>query len=280
MNIEKAEQLGLCFGVRRAVELLKEAVTRYGEIETLGPLAHNRMLVEGLAELGVRPVHDLSEVRGRVLAVTTHGISPAGLSEIAALDIAVIDTTCPIVRKAQKTARELIEVDFDVLIFGEAEHSEVRGLLGYAAGRGVAALDTGQVEDWTASSSRLGVISQTTQTQSAFAGFAGRLVTKVGHRVKEIRIVNTLCQVTRRQQEAAVRLARRSELMLVIGGSSSANARHLVEICAPLVETHLVETVEDVDTSWFQGKQNVGVTAGASTPDEAVEALIARLMSL
>lgn len=280
MKIEKAEKLGLCFGVRRTIKLLKEAVDKYGEIETLGPLAHNRLLVEALAELGVKPIKHLDGVQGRFLAITTHGVSPLVLSEIMARQIHIIDTTCPIVRKAQDTAKELAEAGFEVIIFGEAQHSEVKGLLGCTGEKGIAALNMKQIDSWGKSPSRLGIISQTTQTRTAFIEFVGQLVDTVGPEIKEMRLINTLCQVTQAQQEAAMRLARRSQLMVVIGGSNSANTRHLVETCSSLVETHLVERADEVDESWFAGKHYVGITAGASTPDEAVEELIAKLRSL
>jgi len=280
MKIEKAEKLGLCFGVRQAVKLLKEAANKYGEIETLGPLAHNRLLVETLTNLGIKPINHLDQTQGKTLAITTHGTSPAILSEIKARHIHIIDTTCPIVRKAQNTARELAKSGFDVIIFGEAEHSEVKGLLGWTGDKGIAALNVKQIDKSGKSPSRVGIISQTTQTQSAFIEFTRQLMDMIGSKIEEMRLFNTLCKVTQGQQEAAIRLAHRSQLMIVIGGSNSANARHLVEICSPLVETHLVETAEEVDDSWLVGKHYIGITAGASTPDEAVEELIAKLRSL
>jgi len=280
VKIEKAEKLGLCFGVRRAIKLLKEAANKYGEIETLGPVAHNRQLVEALANLGIKPINQLDQAQGRILAITTHGISPEILSEIKARRIHIIDTTCPIVRKAQNTAKDLAEAGFDVIIFGDAQHSEVKGLLGWAGNKGIAALNAKQIGKLRKSLSRLGIISQTTQTQAAFIKFVRQLMDLVGPEIEEMRLVNTLCKITQGQQEAAIKLARKSQLMIVIGGSNSANARHLVEICSPLVETHLVETAKDVDNSWLVGKHHIGVTAGASTPDEAVEQLIAKLRSL
>jgi 4-hydroxy-3-methylbut-2-enyl diphosphate reductase len=280
MKIEKAEKLGLCFGVRRAIKLLKEAANKYGEIETLGPVAHNRLLVEELATLGVNPINRLDQAQGKVLAITTHGASPAVLSEVRARHIHIIDTTCPIVRKAQDAAKELAEAGFDVFIFGDAKHSEVKGILGWAGDKGIAALNMRQINRAGRSPSRLGIISQTTQTQSAFIKFVRQLIGMVGPEIEEIRLTNTLCKVTQGQQEAALKLARRSQLMIVIGGSNSANAGHLVEICSPLVETHLVETADEVDTSWLAGKHHIGITAGASTPDEAVEELIDKLRSL
>jgi 4-hydroxy-3-methylbut-2-enyl diphosphate reductase len=279
MKIEKAEKLGLCFGVERAVRLLKEAASRYGEIETLGPVAHNQLLVETLTDLGVKAIDHYEQARGKILAITTHGTSPALLSEMKARCFRIIDTTCPIVRKAQNAARELAETGFDVIIFGDAEHSEVKGLLGWAGDKGIAALDIRQISRTAKSSSRLGIISQTTQTQSAFMKFVRQVLGVVGPEIEEIRIINTLCKVVQSQQEAAAKLARRSQLMIVIGGNNSANARHLVEICSSIVETHLVETADEARTSWLAGKCHIGITAGASTPDEAVEGLITRLSS-
>jgi 4-hydroxy-3-methylbut-2-enyl diphosphate reductase len=279
MRIQKADKLGLCFGVGRAVKLLKEAANKYGEIETLGPVAHNRLLVEQLNGLGVKPVDNIEQAQGKVLAITTHGTSPAVLADLKARRVRTIDATCPIVRKAQNSIRELAETGFDVIIFGDANHSEVKGLLGWAGGKGTAALNTRQIGKMAKSLSRLGIISQTTQTQSAFFKFVRQLVGAVGSQIEEIRIINTLCKVVQSQQEAAAKLARQSQLMIVIGGGNSANARHLVDICAPLVETHSVETADEVRTSWLAGKNQIGITAGASTPDEAVEALVARLRS-
>jgi 4-hydroxy-3-methylbut-2-enyl diphosphate reductase len=279
MKIEKAEKLGLCFGVRRAVKLLNEAANKYGEIETLGPVAHNRQLVEALVNLGVRPINHPDQAQGKILAITTHGVSPAVLSEVRAKHIRIIDTTCPIVRKAQNAAKELAEAGFDVFIFGDAKHSEVKGILGWTGDKGIAALNIKQVDRTERSPSHLGIMSQTTQTQSAFVKFVRQLVGMLGPKIEEVRIINTLCKVTQGQQEAALKLAHKSQLMIVIGGSNSANARHLVEICSPFVETHLVETADEVDTSWLTGKSQIGITAGASTPDEAVEELIDRLRS-
>ena len=285
MEIEKAQELGLCFGIRRAVKLLKEAVNKNGEIETLGPIAHNQQLVRELAEAGIKMVDDLDQVQGKVLAIPTHGVSSEVLSEIEARKIRIIDTTCPIVHKAQNAAKELAEAGFYVLIFGEARHSEVKGLLGWANARGMATLDVKQIiiaEEAKQSLSpyRVGVISQTTQSHSAFVEFITQLISIFAPKLKEVHIVNTLCRATQRRQEAAIKLAKRNELIIVVGGHNSANTRHLAEACSPIVETHLVERAAEIDSSWLAGKHCVGITAGASTPNEAIDEVIAKLKSL
>ena len=280
MEIEKARGLGLCFGVRRAVKLLKDAASKYGEIETLGPIAHNQQLVEELSKVGVKPVNHLDQVQGKILAITTHGVSPAVLSEAKARQIHVIDTTCPIVCKAQNIAKELAESDFNVIIFGEPEHSEVKGLLGWTGSKGIVALDVRQINFPKKLPYRLGLISQTTQNKSAFIEFARQLELTFGSKAKELRIVNTLCQAVQKRQEAALSLAKRSQLMIVMGGYNSANSKRLAEACSPLVETYLIERAEEVVDSWLEGKHLIGIAAGTSTPDETIEELVAKLKRL
>ena len=280
MDIKKAPELGLCTGIRRAINLLKEAANKYGSIETLGPLAHNHLLVEDLVHSGVKPVNHLDQVQGKFLAITTHGTSPSVLSDIKSRGLSIVDTTCPIVQKVQNIVKELAENGFYVIIFGEAEHSEVKGLLGWTEGKGIAALNMKQIHFPDKTPSHLGIISQTTQTQSAFTEFASQLTCTVGSEVNEIRTINTLCQVTQRHQQAAMRLAHTSDLMIVIGGKDSANTRRLVETCSSIVETHLVETVDTINHSWFVDKHHIGITAGASTPDETIDEIITKLNSL
>ncbi len=299
MEIEKSRELGLCFGVRRAIKLLKEAAGKYGKIETLGPIAHNQQLVQELAEIGISPVDELEQVKGRFLAIPTHGVSPSVLAEIEARHIHIIDTTCPTVSKAQNTVKELTEAGFDVIVFGEAEHTEVKGLLGWAKNKGIAALNVKQgaisslllpAEALTMNEleerkhqnnlHRLGIISQTTQSWPAFVEFSQQLMAALPAKVEALHIINTLCQATQRRREAAIELAKKVQLMIVVGGHNSANTRRLVEACSPIVETYLVERARDVDSSWLIGKQRVGITAGASTPDKAVEEVVDKLKSL
>jgi len=289
MEIEKARELGLCFGVGQAIKLLKEAVSEYGEIETLGPVAHNQQLLQALIKVGIKPIDNLEQVQGKILAITTHGVSPQVISQIAARHIKLVDTTCPIVRQAQNTAKELADSGFDVIIFGEVEHPEVKGLLGWAGNKGIAALEVKQLLAANkATPYRPGIISQTTQSQSAFVEFLIQLIaalpsviaSEVKQSLKEIRIVNTLCQVIQKRQEEAIRLAKRSQLMIVIGGHDSANTKRLAEACSPLVETHLVEGASEVNRSWLVGKHHIGIAAGTSTPDEAIEEVVAKLKAL
>lgn len=280
MEIEVSKELGLCFGVKRAAKMLEETASKYGGIEILGLVAHNQQLVERLIKVGVKPVKNLEQIQGKIMAIATHGTSPNVLSEVKARHIHIIDTTCPIVRKAQNTAKGLADAEFDVIIFGETEHSEVQGLLGWTKGKGVATLDVKQIDVLVKKPCRLGIISQTTQLQSALTEFTEQLINAFAPKAKEIRFVNTLCRTVQRRQEAAIRLAGKSQIMVVIGGHNSANTKRLAESCSHIVETHLVETVNDLDSNWFIEKRYVGITAGTSTPDETIKEIVAKVRSL
>ena len=280
MQIEKAPELGLCFGVRRAMKLLKEEVQKHGEMETLGPVAHNHQLIEDLAKAGIKMVNNLDEVRCKTLAITTHGASPSVLSSIKTRGIQTIDVTCPIVAKAQAAAKNLVEAGFSLVIFGDARHSEVKGLLGWANNKGTAALNIEDLNTNITRGSLLGIISQTTQCQANFRNFCSALITSSASRLKEIRIINTLCLETQRRQEAAIKLAKKVELMIVVGGYNSANTKRLAEVCSPITETKFIERADEVNSSWLVNKNHIGITAGASTPDETIDRVISKLKLL
>ena len=278
-EVKKARELGFCFGVRRAIKIIETAAKERQGIVTLGPIVHNRLVVAKLAEMGVNVVSDLDQIQDGIVAIASHGVSPKLLSQIQAQRLSVIDTTCPIVRSAQKAAHKLAEAGFGVVIFGEATHPEVKGLLGWAGDKAVATLDGERIAN-SGLPRRLGILSQTTQSVSQFTEFTHKIISGVCLYVQELRILNTLCLETQKRQEAALELAGKSELMIVVGGHNSANTQRLAEVCSSSVETHSIETAAEIEERWLSRKQHIGVTAGASTPDEAIEKVILKLKSL
>jgi len=279
MQVEKARQLGLCFGVRRAVDMVREAASRHDSLQTLGPIAHNRVLLQELTALGVETVDSVEQLRGPAVVISAHGVSPSVSRQLQDRGFTVIDTTCPNVARAQHIVAQLAEDDYTIVIFGDASHTEVRGLLGWAGGQGMAALSAAQLSGLSRRGTlrKLAVISQTTQRLEDYTDFARQLCGAVMGETDELRMVNTLCDATVRRQAAAAELAGRVDMMLVIGGHHSANTRRLAETCASVVETHHVETAEEMDEGWFAGKRRVGLTAGASTPDSIIDEIASRL---
>ena len=278
MQIEKARELGFCFGVRRAIKIIQAASIEYKGITTLGPIVHNKQVVARLSEMGIQVVTELSQIQSEAIAITSHGIAPALLTQIRSRALHIIDTTCPIVRSAQKAADKLSKNGFGVVIFGEATHPEVKGLLGWA---GSNAMATRNGQDMINSNlpGRLGILSQTTQSRTEYAEFIKEVFNVSFPHVQELRVINTLCQETQKRQEAALELAGKSDLIIVVGGYNSANTKHLAEICQPIVETHLIEKGDEIERHWLKGKKHIGVTAGASTPDESIDEVILRLNS-
>ena len=278
MKVEKARELGFCFGVRRALSIIEGATGSAG-IVTLGPIVHNKTVVARLKALGVGVVDDIGSLKGGVIAISSHGISPQTLDMLNAGGVEVIDTTCPIVRSAQKAARRLANAGFGIIIFGEASHPEVRGLLGWAGCNAIASMDA-EVVSLDSLPKRIGIMAQTTQSRGEFTAFVNRLNERLLLHSQEIRVINTLCQETQKRQLAAVELAATSDLMIVVGGHNSANTRRLAEVCQHIVETYHIENASEIDAAWLKGKRSVGITAGASTPDEAIEQVMSRTKEL
>ena len=281
VEILLARDMGFCWGVRRAIDMMEKAARERGQIISLGPVVHNPQVVASLDEKGVRVAENLESVNGAPVAITAHGVGPTVLEEARARGLDVVDTTCPIVTRSQRWARKLARSGFTVIVYGDADHREVKGVLSWAGERGLALTEESLDSLPEEFLSRVAVISQTTQSPARFAAFVARLLEQRLDRINELRVINTLCGVTANQQTAARELAQDVNLMLVIGGQNSANTRHLVEVCQQEgVETHHIETAAELEADWFDGRKRVGVTAGASTPASAVEAVVQRIQEL
>ena len=279
MEILLAEDMGFCWGVRRAIDIMEKAAQERGQIVSVGPIVHNPQVVKELEAKGVRVGGDPGQVESLPVAITAHGAGPEVLETARERGAEVIDTTCPIVTRSQRWARKMAEAGFTVVVFGDPAHREVKGVLGWAGQKGIAVTDAADLPRDL--QSRLAVISQTTQSPAKFAAFVSMLLQSRVGQIGELRVVNTLCDVTSHQQSVARELAQEVDLMVVVGGRSSANTRHLVEVCVEEgVPAHHVETPDELEGDWFRDCRRVGVTAGASTPDSIVEAVVERMRAI
>jgi len=280
LRIEKASGIGFCFGVKRAINILEKVARERGGVETLGAVVHNQPVLQRLAEIGVRVAKSVDDIRGDTVAISSHGVSSQLEEEIKARHIDIINTTCPFVRRAQVAARRLAESGFFTIIYGDADHPEVKGILGWAKGKGVAMIDERFIARFGNLPRRLGVLSQTTQIPAHFTEFVKKLIDSALAKDSELRIIDTICHDIRQRQAAALELAGRVDLMLVIGGHTSANTHHLVELCSMATKTYLVETAEEIQLAWLQGQCDIGITAGASTDEQTINEVLARLKAL
>jgi len=278
--IEKSPELGFCCGVKRAISLLEKAAGTNGKIETLGPVVHNRQVVESLARKGIRQVSSLGDVKGKLVAITAHGTDPATLKAIQKQGLEVVDTTCSIVKSAQKAISRFARAGYGIVIFGDPEHTEVKGLLGWSGEKAKATTNADEVTVWREMPRRLAIVSQSTQSQAGFRDFVKKVLGISLTRLREIHIVNTICQVTHQRQDSARELAGRCDLMLVVGGRHSANTRRLAETCAKAAETHSIETADEISREWLKRKRHIGIVAGTSTPDNVIDEVAVRLKKL
>src|SRR6266480_4616805 len=249
MQIIRASEMGFCFGVRRAVEIMEEAVRDRGALVSLGSVVHNPQVVENLRREGLEVITDVSQAGTNPVAITAHGVGPEVMADLEASGVEIIDTTCPIVTRSQQWAKRLSDEGFAVVIFGDPNHKEVRGVQGWATGRIMVVASEEEVgplpEDFP---SRVGVLSQTTETEARFASFVKKLFEVNLDRISELRVLNTLCHATTAQQAATMHLAGQVSLMIVVGGRDSANTRHLAVVSRDEgVETHHIETADEID---------------------------------
>ena len=279
MRIKKANALGFCFGVKRAIEVVEKGTEEYGPIDSLGSVVHNLVVVDKLSGKGVTVVQSLDEVDSGTIAVTAHGRGPEIVQQAAERGLKLIDTTCPIVRKAQKAAQSLCDDGFQVIIYGEEAHPEVRGVLSWTEGKGIAILDPGAVVEIPRR--KVALLSQTTKSEESFAAFVAGFVAHNIGRINELRIINSTCPETDERYHAARELAVECDLIIVVGGRNSANTRKLAQTCGETgVETRHIETAAELESAWLMDKDVVGVTAGASTPDESIDEVVTRLEAL
>lgn len=280
MEIKKAKELGFCYGVSRAIDMLEKAARQYGSVETLGPVVHNEQVSKKLNKLGIRIINNIQDITNPVVAISSHGISFGLEADLRSKPVTVIDTTCPFVSRAQIAARRLVEAGFFVIIYGEAGHPEVQGILGYAHNKGLATLKGADVAKLTPLPRRLGILSQTTQIPEHFNSFVKNVIDLALQKDAEIRILDTICHDIRKRQSLSLELASEVDLMLVVGGKSSANTRRLLELCSSKIETYMIDNAEDIDPIWLKGKNSIGITSGTSTAGFSIKEVIKRLESL
>lgn len=276
MKIEKASRIGLCFGIKRAIAALEKLVNERGPVETLGPLAHNQQVLDSLAQKGIRTARDPDDIKGQIIVISSHGVSPQVEAGLRGHNLEVFDTTCPFVHRAQLAARRLARDNFKVVVYGEADHAEVKGILGWAEGKGMAVLSEKGLE----LDRRTGILSQTTQIPAGFNDFVKKVVDAALSRDAELRVIDTICHDTRERQAAALELAGRADLMLIIGSRTSANTNRLAELCARSTETRLIQTAAEIEPDWLKGRRLAGIAAGASTPVELVDEIVQKIEAL
>jgi 4-hydroxy-3-methylbut-2-enyl diphosphate reductase len=275
-----ADRLGFCFGVKRAVDEIMKALAGKDEVWSIGMPIHNPQEVARLEASGLRVVRDSSQIPDGVkVLIRAHGEPRAVLKDLCARGTSLIDTTCPFVRRAQERAAELSSQGYWVVLLGDDQHPEIRAIMGHVDGPLSVVAGVSEAEKLP-KMPQVALISQTTQREELLASVASALVSRAG----ELHVCNTVCKATVERQDAVRRLSGRVDGVVVIGGKDSANTAKLRDIA---VENNMdalwVENVTEIDWKWLEGKERIGIAAGASTPEwlivEVRDALNASLLS-
>ncbi len=276
-NIRVAESAGFCFGVKRAISIVERELKRNKLVYTFGEIIHNRFEVDRLASMGVQVVNRVDDVKkGDVVVIRAHGIPFTEEWQLKMKGARVVDATCPLVKDVQQRARMLRDEGYQVVVFGDREHPEVKAIVDYSYGSAIVVAgleDVGVLGEFD----KLGFISQTTKSMNDFIS----LIPMVFQHTKELRVFNTVCPATFQRQDEAKKLAKWADVMIVVGGYNSSNTTNLALICKEVLpNTYHVESESDIDRRWFLEVSKVGVTAGASTPQWMIDRVVKFLLDI
>ncbi len=271
MKIELAQSYGFCFGVKRAIKIAEE----HPGASTLGPLIHNNMEIDRLKrDYDVSLATTLDDIKpGQPTVIRTHGIPKEDLKKLRAKGGDVIDATCPFVTKPQQIVEEMSQEGYDIVIFGDVNHPEIKGVMSYATGPVYAVLSVEELAQHRLRE-RVAIVAQTTRKIEEY----NKIIAYLVPRHKEVRVFNTICNATFENQDAARELAKRADVMIVVGGKQSSNTKQLYTICKEYcTDSYHVESKAELEKEWFEGKKLCGVTAGASTPEWIIEEIIGKI---
>ena len=268
MKIELAENYGFCFGVKRAIKIAEENQNA----STYGPLIHNSKEIARLdKDFKVGLVEDFTTFKsGEKAIVRTHGIVKNELAALHEAGVEVIDATCPYVTKPQEICQEMSEAGYDVLIFGDEKHPEIKGVKSYATNGATVVTSVEDIKNLKLKE-RIALVAQTTRKVEDYIAIADYLIP----RHKEVRVFNTICNATFENQEAVDKVAKRADVMVVIGGKNSSNTKELFSIAKEnCFDSYHIEDETELEETWFVNKSFCGISAGASTPDWIIQNVI------
>ena len=273
MEVIVAKTAGFCFGVKRAVEQVYEQIEKAERpVYTFGPIIHNEQVVEDLAQKGVRVIdteEDLETVRDAIVIIRSHGVGKHIYDLLERNGVTVVDATCPFVKKIHRIVQEQQAAGRRVIIVGNPDHPEVQGIRGWGDEGTLVVENADQIENLPVSTKdKLCVVAQTTFNYNKFQD----LVEKFEKKGYDILVLNTICNATQERQVEAKRIASEVDAMIVIGGRNSSNTQKLYEICRKECKnTYFIQTLGDFNPECVNSVRSVGITAGASTPNQIIE---------
>ena len=276
MKVLIAQKCGFCHGVRNAIKMANQTLEYENNVYCLGPIIHNRDMVEQLYQNGLKTVDTTDEILSGTVLIRSHGAAPEQICKLKEKGLNIVDATCVLVKRVQHIAAEFEKEGYQVVIIGEQDHPEVQAVVGCAKDVIVIAdeSDIYKLPQHT----KLGIICQTTQSPEHL----GRMLGAIGKTdFSELKVINTLCKEAIKRQESAVELCKKVDIMFVLGGLESANTKRLAELCRTVnKQTYHLQNWKELDIKLLIGKKTAGVTAGASTPDWIIDEFVRNLETI
>ena len=276
MKVKLASNYGFCFGVKRAIRIAED----YENSATMGPLIHNQDEINRLKnDFNVGLYNNLSDVKDHdTVIIRTHGIPKNDLKHLRTLNAKIINATCPFVTTPQQIVKKMSSEGYSILIFGDSDHPEVKGVQSYAENQDDVhiVLEPSDLQNIVFKNNKIATVAQTTKKKEKYLEIVNYLILKN----KEVRVFNTICDATFENQDAARELSKEVDIMIVIGGKNSSNTKQLHSICLEnCSNSYLIENETELENSWFLNKKLCGVTAGASTPDWIIQQVVDKIES-
>lgn len=269
MRVKLASSYGFCFGVKRAIKIAEQ----HQNSATMGPLIHNQKEIDRLKkDFKVGLYQNLDDVqKNDTVIIRTHGIPKNDLQTLRSKNAKVINATCPFVTTPQQIVKKMSAEEYSILIFGDENHPEVKGVKSYCEDDIHVILEPKELEDITFKYDKIATVAQTTRKKEKYLEIVNALILKN----KEVRVFNTICDATFENQDAVKELSEEVDIMIVIGGKNSSNTKQLLTIAEEnCTDSYLIEDEAELNPAWFIEKTLCGVTAGASTPDWIIKKVI------
>ena len=276
MDIEVSKYAGFCFGVERAINLVKSAAKKKSKLYTFGPLIHNPQVVKNLEDKGVKVINQLDKVEpNSTVVIRSHGVTKDYRKKLKQKNVDILDATCPYVKTAQKKAQYLFNNGYKVIIYGEKKHPEVKAIHSYTNYEGVVIENIDKIKIFD-NVYKYGLVAQTTRSKKQFSGLAARYV----EHAKECVVFKTICNATFDRQQDAKKIAEKVDFMIVVGGKNSANTTKLYKIVKRIKPAEHIETADEIDINAIKEYNRIGITAGASTPEYLINDVINKIKKI
>jgi len=269
MKVNLAKSAGFCFGVKRAIDIAHHTINSYKNVYMLGDIVHNEEVEKQIEKSGIKKVKRLSKGKERVFLIRAHGAGIKLVNKARGLGYKIIDATCPMVKEIHKIATDMEKKGYAIIVIGDKRHNEVLGITGQLKNKAIVIDERRHIPLHTVKRIKKAcVVAQSTQNLQKVMG----ILEALKPHIKELKFFNTICGPTRMKQEEIKKLPLENDAIIIIGSKTSANTKRLYEISRSINEKSFwIQTKKDINPAWFRGAKNVGVTAGASTPDKTIK---------